>query len=70
MAGKAATDACDTSAAFLLDGRLCFVLLVGVLISTPVMRNFVFAPALSVEARQPAWVLATVRTLLVVGILA
>lgn len=70
MFGKAAVDSCDTSAAFLLDGRLCFVLLVGVLISTPVMRNFVFAPALSVEARQPAFVLATVRTLLVVGILA
>ncbi len=46
MVGKPATEPGVLTAEFLLDGRLIFVLALGFLISTPIMRKFVFKPEL------------------------
>jgi alginate O-acetyltransferase complex protein AlgI len=46
MVGKPATEPGVLTAEFLLDGRLIFVILLGVLISTPIMRKWVFKPEL------------------------
>ncbi len=72
MLGKAASEPSAVTAAFLLDGRLAFVLGLGIILSMPVARDFIFAPQPSGQAaqRQSPLALAVVRTALVTGILA
>jgi alginate O-acetyltransferase complex protein AlgI len=80
MFGHPASQPCEYTARFLLDGRVLFSIILGTILSTPVMRHFVFHPGETLDTPsldrpapvmlRPAQALAVVRTLLIVGILA